>query len=221
MAEEDDFYTVVGVVGTIKHNDLTIGPSEHVGAYYIPYRLNAFSGLGLAIDAAGDPLALTGAVRQAITRLDTELPMFDVETMEARIGDSLTGRRASMFLLLAFAGVALFLAVIGIYGVLAYAVVQRKRELGIRMALGSSTREIFLLMLRHGARVTGIGLAIGGLGALVTGRLMESLLFGVQPLDAGVVGSVAAILGVVALAASVLPALQASRVDPVRALVGE
>jgi predicted permease len=221
MAEEDDYYTIVGVVGTIKHNDLTIGPSEHVGAYYMPYRSNPFGGIGLVVDAAGDPLSLAGAVRERIGRLDPELPLFDIETMQGRIDGSLTGRRASMFLLLAFAGVALFLAIIGIYGVLAYAVAQRTREMGIRMALGSTTREIFLLVLKHGARVTGIGLLIGALGAVGTGRLMESLLFGVQPLDAGVVASVAAILGLVALAASVLPALQATRVDPVRALVGE
>ena len=221
MAEEDDYYTVIGVVGTIKHNDLTIGSDEHVGAYYFPYRQNPGGFLGIVVDAAGDPLSLTGAVRERITRIDPELPLFDIQPMQTRVDDSLTRRRASMFLLLTFAGVALFLAVIGIYGVLAYTVVQRTREMGIRMALGSSTREIFLLVLRHGARVTGIGLLIGGIGAILMGRLIQSLLFGVQPLDPAVVGSVAAILGAVAIAASVLPALQASRVDPVRALVGE
>src|SRR5690606_37557425 len=165
-----------------------IGPSEHVGAYYLPYRLNPSGVVGVVVDAeAGDGMSLASALRERISRLDPELPLFDIQTMQGRIDSSLTGRRASMFLLLAFAGVALVLAIIGIVCVLAYAVAQRTREIGIRMALGSTTREIFLLVLKHGARVTGIGLLIGGLGAVATGRLMESLLFGVQPLDAGVV----------------------------------
>jgi len=221
MADEEDYYTVVGVVGTIKHNDLTMGISEHVGAYYFPFRQNPGGFISVVLATAGDPLPLTASVRERIARHDPELPLFDVQTMDGRIGDSLTGRRASMFLLLVFAGVALFLAVIGIYGVLAYAVVQRTREMSIRVALGSSAREIAMLVLGHGARVTGIGLLVGAVAALLMGRLIESLLFGVQPLDLRVVGTVAGILGAVALAASVLPALQAARVDPMRALVGE
>jgi ABC-type antimicrobial peptide transport system permease subunit len=221
MADEDDYYTVIGVVGTIKHNDLTAGPAEHVGAYYFPYRQNAGGFFSVVVHTSTEPLSLGAAVRERLVRLDPELPMFDIQTMDGRIDESLIGRRSSMFLLLTFAGVALFLAVIGIYGVLAYAVVQRTREMGIRMALGSSTREIFLLVLRHGARVTGIGLLVGGLGAVVMGRLIQSLLFGVQPLDPGVIAAVALVLGAVAIAASVLPALQAARVDPLRALAGE
>jgi predicted permease len=221
MAEEDDYYTIVGVVGTIKHNDLTTGPGDHVGAYYIPYRYNPSGFIALVIKTAGDPVSLTSAVRERLARLDPELPMFDITNMRGRIDQSLTGRRASMFLLLTFAGVALFLAVIGIYGVLAYAVAQRRREMGIRMALGSTTREIFMLVIRHGARVTGIGLLAGGLAAILMGRLIQSLLFGVRPLDPGVLGGVALLLGAVAIAACVVPALQATRVNPVRAIVGE
>jgi ABC-type antimicrobial peptide transport system permease subunit len=221
MADEDDYYTVVGIVGTIKQNDLTAAPGDHVGAYYFPVRQNPGGFIGLVIRTAGDPLAITGAVRERIARLDPELPMFDVATMSSRIGESLTGRRASMFLLLTFAGVALFLAVIGIYGVLAYAVAQRTREMGIRMALGSTTRQVFLLVIRHGARVTAVGLLAGGLAAVLMGRLIQSLLFGVQPLDPRVLGAVAVILGAVAIAACVVPALQATRVNPVRAMVGE
>jgi predicted permease len=220
-ADEDDYSTVIGVVGTIKQNDLTAEPSDHVGAYYFPFRQSPGSVISLVVSAAGDPLSLAAPIRERLNRLDPGLPLFNIETLRTRIDDSLTGRRASMFLLLTFAGVALFLAVIGIYGVLAYAVAQRRREMGIRIALGSTAPEIFMLVVRHGARVTGIGLLIGGVATIFVGRLIQSLLFGVEPLDPVVVASVAAILGAVAIAASVLPALHATRVDPVRSMVGE
>ena len=219
--EEEDLFTIIGVVGTVKQNELTAAPGEHVGAYYFPYRANRQSNLLLVASTEGEPLSLTPAVRDRLTRLDGELPLFDVAAMRGRINESLTSRRATMVLLLTFAGVALFLAVIGIYGVLAYAVAQRTREMGIRMALGSTAREIFMLVVRHGARVTGAGLLIGAAAALVLGRLIQSLLFGVEPLEPVVLLSVAGLLAAVAIAACVVPAFQATRVDPVRALVGE
>jgi putative ABC transport system permease protein len=126
-----------------------------------------------------------------------------------------------MFIFLVFAGVALFLAVIGIYGVLAYTVTQRTREMGIRLALGSTTGEIFLIVIRHGFRVTAAGLVAGAVIAAMLGGLIRSLLFGVQPLDPVVMAAVALLLGGVAVAACAIPAFQATRVDPVRALVGE
>lgn len=219
--DEEDYYTVIGVVGTIKHSDLTASANDHVGAYYFPHRANPGGFLSLVVDVAGDPNALVSPVRAALASTDGELPLFDVQTLQDRIDTSLANRRASMFLLLAFAGVALFLAVVGIYGALAYAVAQRTREMGIRMALGSSTREVFMLVLGHGTRVTAIGLGIGAIGVLLLGRTLESLLFGVRPLDPTVLGAVAAVLGVVALSACAVPALQATRVNPVRAIAGE
>jgi ABC-type antimicrobial peptide transport system permease subunit len=171
--------------------------------------------------AAGDPLALTNPLRDAVGRRDAELPMFDIGTMTSRIDDSLSNRRSSMFVFLLFAGVALFLAVIGIYGVLAYTVAQRTREMGIRLALGSTTREIFLIVLRHGVRVTTAGLVAGTVAAALLGGLIRSLLFGVQPFDPVIMASVTLLLGAVALVACAIPALHASRVDPVRALVGD
>jgi predicted permease len=221
MADEDDYYTVVGVVGTIKHNDLTADAAEHVGAYYFPYRQGPGGFVALVVEAAGDPQSLIAPIRERLARLDPEMPMFGVMTMQGRIDESLTSRRASMFLLLTFSSVALFLAVIGIYGVLAYAVAQRTREMGIRMALGSTTSGIFGLVVQHGVRVTVVGLLIGGIAAALMGRLIQSLLFGVQPLEPTIIGAVAVILGGVALVACVLPALQATRVNPVRAIVGE
>ncbi len=221
QADPEDYYTVIGVVETVKQNDLTARPGEHVGAYYFPYRSNRQTNVTLVVRTDGDPEALTPVIRDRIRKLDSELPLYSVNTMRGRIDESLTSRRASMLLLLTFAGVALFLAVLGIYGVLAYAVAQRTREMGIRMALGSTAREIFVLVVSHGARITLIGLLVGGAGAVGLGRVIRSLLYDVQPLDPAVFGAVAAVLAVVAVAACMLPAWQATRVDPVRALVGE
>lgn len=218
--DEGELYTIVGVVGTTKHNQLTEEAGAHVGAYYFPFRSEPRSFVTLVAKAAGDPLSLTTAIRDRLARQDGELPLFDVATMTSRVEASLSNRRASMFLFLAFAVVALFLAVVGIYGVLAYAVAQRTREMGIRMALGSSTKAIFIMVIRHGLVVTGIGLLAGSVAAVLMGGLVKSLLFGVQPLDPVVLVSVAGLLGIVATVACAVPAFQATRVDPVRALVG-
>jgi len=220
-AREVDYFTIVGVVGTIKQRELTAGPGDQVGSYYLPYSVNASLNIMLVAGAAGNPLELTAGVRQAVARRDPELPVYDIRTMRDRVEATLMNRRASMFILLVFSGVALFLAVIGIYGVLAYIVAQRRREMGIRMALGSTTQQIFAIVLRHGALVTGAGLIVGAAGAALMGGLIRSLLFQVEPVDPIVMGSVAAILGAVGLLACAVPALQATRVDPVKALVGE
>ena len=218
---EENLYTVIGVVGSIKLHDLTASPAEHVGGYYVPYRNQPYSSIALVARGEGRVEALTAGIRQRVQRLDPELPVFGIETMSGRIGESLAGRRTPMLLLLGFAGIALLLAVLGIYGVLAYLVAQQSREMGIRMALGSSAKQIFLLVVSRGAVVTGIGLALGAVIAAAGGRLMQSLLFGVQPLEPAVLASVAVLLGLVALAACALPAWQATRVDPADALVGE
>jgi putative ABC transport system permease protein len=219
--DERNIYTIVGVVGSIRQNDLTMSSDDQVGAYYFPYRQNPGSFVSIVAKAAGDALALTSRVRDQVKQDDAELPVFDVATMRSRVDGSLSNRRSSMFLFLVFAGVALFLAVIGLYGVLAYAVAQRRREMGIRLALGSSTREIFVIVLRHGAKVTGFGLLAGAVAAALLGRLMRTLLYGVQPLDPVVLGFVAVLLGIVAMIACAVPALQATRLDPVRALTGD
>lgn len=213
----DRLFTIVGVVETVKQNDLT--SSEHVGAYYMPYRQQpARSFLMLVVKGPSDPTGLTPALRSTLSRLDPELPFFGVETMESRIADSLTSRRAPMLLLAIFAGVALFLAVVGLYGVLAYSVAQRTREIGIRMAMGSAPGDVFRLVVSQGLRVTGLGLAAGLVASVGAVRVIRSLLFGVQPADPTVLAMVAALLGIVAVAACVLPAYRATRVDPTEAL---
>lgn len=220
-ADEDAYYTVVGIVGTIKQNDLTEPAAEHAGAYYRPYRPLARRNISLVISTSGDPLSLTAAIRERIARLDPELVLFDVQMLSDRIDASLTRRRTSMLLLITFAVVALFLAIIGVYGVVAFAVTQRRREIGLRLALGATTRDVFRLVIRHGLRMTAVGLLIGGAGAALIGQFIQSLLFGVRPLDPGVIAAMAAILGAVAVATCLIPALEATRVDPVRVLASE
>jgi predicted permease len=219
-----NLFTIVGVVETIKHNDLTAPEGEHVGAYYFSWRqasptsfnsvvLRARQGIGASV--------LMPPIRRMVTRLDPELPLFDVQTMEERIATSLADRRTPMTLLIVFAGVALFLAVIGIYGALAYSVTHRMREMGIRIALGSAPADIFKLILGHGIRVAGVGLLIGILASAALGSAISSMLFGVRPLDPLVMAGVAAVLGAAALLACALPAWNATRVDPVSALTPE
>lgn len=214
--EEDDYYTIVGVVGQIKHNDLT--ESEHVGAYYFTYKQQPIGFLSIVVRSAAEPLTLTGPIREAVAGIDPDLPFYLPQTMADRVAESLTGRRTPMLLLLIFAAVALFLAAIGIYGVLAYSVTQRTRELGIRIALGGSPAEVFRLVVFQGLRVLGLGLLVGFGGSLLLARLIRALLFGVGPTDPLVTLTVAATLLVVGALASLFPARRATRVDPVIAL---
>jgi len=218
-ATEENRYTIVGVVGTIKHRDLTAPPAEHVGAYYFPLRANPPGYFSVvARSALARPEALTAPFRDRLGRLDRELTMFQIQTVQQRIADSLRERRSSMVLLLGFAALAVLLAVLGIYGVLAYVVAQQNRELAVRLALGCSTAGVFRLVLGRGLRVAVLGLAVGAVVAVAGGRLMRSLLFGIEPLDPIVHLTVAALLGSVAMLACLAPARQAARTDAVQAL---
>lgn len=166
-------------------------------------------------------MAFVEPVRAIVTRMDPEIPFFGVRTMQERIDESLVERQAPMLLLMIFAGVALFLAGVGIYGALAYSVTQRTREMGIRIAIGSSSQEVFKLVVGQGLRVVGLGLVLGGAGSLAFSRLIQSLLYGVQPTDLKVMGSVALLLAVTGMVACVLPARRATRINPVVALTTE
>jgi predicted permease len=217
--DEENLYTIVGVVGQIKHNDLT--ESEHVGAYYFPYKQRPFGFVTLAVRTAQEPTTMTSTIRRTVAGIDPDLPFFNPQTMEERIAESLATRRTPMLLLVIFAGVALFLAAVGIYGVLAYTVTQRTREMGIRIAIGSSPNRLFGLVVSQGLRVLGLGLVLGGLGAVLLVRLIQALLYGVRPTDPVVLVAVAAILATVGVAACLLPARRATRIDPVVALSSE
>ncbi|MGD2067307.1 MAG: ABC transporter permease [Gemmatimonadota bacterium] len=214
---EDRYATVVGVVGTVKQNDLTA--SEHVGAYYFPYAQNpGRSYLTLVVKRRPGTDALGAPLREVFAALDPEMPLYDLRPLGERIDESLTARRAPMLLLGIFAGVALLLAFVGLYGSLAYTVSQRTREMGIRMAIGSSPEGIFRLVVGQGMRMTLVGLVVGVGGAFVLARLMESLLFGVRSGDPGVMSAVALALVLVAGVASAVPAWRATRMAPTDAL---
>lgn len=218
---EESYFTVVGVVETVKQTELTSDDAEHVGAYYFTHRQQPRSFVTIAARAAGgDAEALAPDIRRVVERLDPELPLFGIQSMQGRVEASLTGRRLPLLLLGVFAGVALFLAVVGIYGALAYAVSQRRREIGIRMAMGSDPGRVFRQVVLQGLKVTGAGLAAGAVAALLAVRLLESLLFGVRPADPVLMLGVALVLAAVGLAACMVPARRATRVDPVEALAG-
>lgn len=219
----ENVHTIVGVVETIKQNDLTASEADHVGAYYFPALQQPPGGFALVTRARAEVAAstLSDPIRGVVGRLDPEMAPFGVETMEDRISRSLVSRRTPMALLLVFSGVALFLAVIGIYGALAYSVTRRRREMGIRMAMGSDAGGIFGLVIKQGLAVTAVGLIVGIVASLFLTGLVQSLLFGVQPLDWRVIATVAVVLGAAAFVACALPAWRATRVDPMVALTTE
>jgi len=211
------FMTVVGVIGDIKLRDLTEG-KKSVGAYYFSTDQYTTSGLTFTVKTAVDPLSLTSAVRGALNGIDRELPVFDTQTMDQRMEKSLVSRRSPVVLSLVFGGVALLLSAIGIYGVLAYLVTQRRREIGIRIALGSSARSIFELVLREGLLLVVAGFVLGAAGALALRKSLESQLFGVSATDPLVLIAVTGLLAAVAIVACALPARRATRIDPIIAL---
>jgi predicted permease len=217
--ENTRFLTVVGVVGEVKYLGLApVAAMDPTGACYVPNTQRPARGVYLAIRTHSDPSAVVPAVRKAITAIDPELPLYDVKTMEERKDASLGDRRTPMLLALAFAAVALLLAAVGVYGVLAYQVTQRTREIGIRMALGGGVAAIFRLVFRDAVIMVGGGILVGLAGAFAMSRSLQSQLFGVGSMDPGVVSVVAVLLAIVALVASAVPALRATRVEPVRAL---
>jgi putative ABC transport system permease protein len=209
---------VVGVVGAVKLRELVEGEQARLGAYYFPYAQSTQNGVGFVIKTTGDPMRVASGVRQTIASTDPELLFGDVKALPDRVESSLHPRRTPMLLSLGFGGVALLLAAIGIYGVLAYQVSQRTREIGIRMTLGSDSGAIHRLILREGAMLVLIGLAAGVAGTLALKRVITSQLYGVAALDPLVIASVSGVLAAAALVACLAPARRAARVDPVVAL---
>ena len=211
-----DLYTIVGVVGTVRSMDLAEHPDEET--YYFNFA-NSPSGTALlTLRSSVAPATLVDSLRTTLRAIDPDLPLFDIRTMDERIALSLAGRRVPMQLLGAFAALALLLASIGIYGVLAYAVAQRSGELGVRMAIGADAASIRRMVLADGGRLVVIGLVAGAVGALALGHAIRSQLFGVGSVDPLSLGVVVLALALTALAACWLPALRAARIAPIEAL---
>ena len=209
---------VVGVVGAVKLKGLEEGENVRVGAYYRPYAQAPRRGVGWAIRTRGDVTSTTLAVQRALADVDPDVPLSDVIAMSDRIEKSLNPRRAPMLLSLGFGAVALLLASIGLYGVLAYHVGQRTREIGIRMALGSDASGILRLILGEAALLVAVGLAGGIAGAIALGGAIAAQLYGVGSLDPLVMGSAVVILAVTSFAACMGPARRAVQVSPLVAL---
>ena len=210
--------TVVGVVGRVKQYSLD---ADGRIAMYIPHAQNPSRAMFVTVKSATDPAALAPQVAKEIRALDPDLPVYHLEPMTSRVNESLARQRFSMLLLSLFAAIALALASVGIYGVMAYLVGQSTREIGIRMALGASQRAVLGMILRQGMTVALTGVAIGVAGALALSRVMRSLLFGVQGSDPLTFGSVSLLLGAIALVATYLPARRAAQIDPMISLRAE
>jgi predicted permease len=211
-----DVCTIIGVVGSVKTGDLA--ENNPVGQIYFNYRQYPGRNVHLVFRTAGANEQLIAAVRREVQRGDPELPLFDVKTMPERLSRSLGARRAAMMLCLIFAGLAILLAAIGIYGVLAYSVSQRTREFGIRVALGAGARDLVGMVVGYGLRMAAIGLALGAAGAYALTRLMTAMLFGVRPSDPSVFAGVVLVLAFVACLASAVPSARALRIPPATAL---
>jgi len=217
VTDKTVFLDVVGVIKDVKLRDIAEG-EKGVGAYYFPMSQNTSSFLTFAVKTSAAPETVAGGLRSTMAALDPELPLFDVRTLAQRTETALAARRSSAMLSLTFGLVALLLSAVGVYGVLAYLVNQRTREIGIRMALGSSPLGIFDLVLREGLLLVGLGFTLGGIGTALLKRSLESQLFDVRVTDPLVLTTAAAVLGTVALVACALPARRAAAIDPAIAL---
>ena len=218
-AKPEDWPVIIGVVKDVPHN----GVEEKSGNPFIYQIMQGGRPGGLTLflrttRPAGD---VVSALRDKVRAIDPALPLFEAGGLEEAVGSSFDNRRAVMLLLAAFAGLALFLSALGIYGVLAYDVSQRTREIGVRSAIGASRGQIAGLILRQGLWKGGIGVVLGLIGAALLSRSMTTLLFNVRPTDPAVYAAVSFVLIAVALLASYLPARRASRIDPLIALRDE
>lgn len=207
--------TIVGVIGDEKIHGLTEATPI---AVYMPLAQAPWSSATLMARVSGDPMLVAGALRAAVREIDPALAVFGVEPLERTLAQSTGEQRFMMLLVGLFAGLALALAVIGIHGVLSYSVVKRRREIGIRIALGAEPAQVVRVVLGHGVRLTAIGLGVGVGLAILFSRSLAGLLFGISATDAATFAAVVLLLGAVSMLAMWLPARRASRVDPLVAL---
>jgi ABC-type antimicrobial peptide transport system permease subunit len=220
----DKVREIVGVVGDVKLDGMDAAASS--GTVYLPVSQLSTSSLGewrpfpmqLAVRTQSRPAGLVSAVTGEIHSIDRDQPVTDVMSMDDLVDTSVSQRRFSMLLLGAFAVLALLLAAVGIYSVLAFAVRRRVREIGIRVALGAEVKDILRLIVTEGMKPALIGLLLGVAGALALGRVLASFIYGIAAYDPLTFAAVAALLATVALLASIIPAFRAARIEPTRAL---
>jgi predicted permease len=212
---ETPWRTIVGVVGGVRDNALGRSPDPEI---YLPMAQQPSRAMRVVARSSAGTERLAEALRQAVEGVDRALPVSQVAAVAETVRGTLAPERFVAGLLAVFAGVALALAAVGLYGVMAYAVGQRTREIGIRMALGARPREVLGLVLRQGAVLLAGGLAAGALAAWGLSRLLRGLLYGVAPYDPPTFAAMAALLAATAVAATWLPARRAARLDPVEAL---
>ena len=211
-SHENPKLEVIGVVGRVKMESLNQN-SDRVQGYF-PFAQVPQGGMTIIMKGASDPNQLISSVRAAIKAIDPDQPIYSVRTMDEIRAESVQNERLNLTLLSLFAGIALVLAIVGIYGVMSYSVTQRTHEIGIRMAVGARPRDVFTMILGHGMKLALIGVAIGLVGAFALTRLMASMLFGVEPTDATTYGGIAALLLGVSLLACYLPGRRATKVEP-------
>jgi ABC-type antimicrobial peptide transport system permease subunit len=220
----DKVREIVGIVGDVKLEGMDMATSS--ATVYLPVSQLTVSSLGewhpfpmqVAVRTKSQPTSLVSAVTSAIHSIDSDQPVTDVMTMDDLVDNSLSQRRFSMLLLAAFAVLALLLAAVGIYSVLAFAVRRRVREIGIRVALGAEVKDILRLIVTEGMKPALIGLLLGVASALALGKVLASFIYGIAAYDPLTFTAVAALLAAVALLASIIPAYRAARIEPTRAL---
>jgi predicted permease len=215
-----NWYQIVGVVGNVKHRGLEAAEKPEL---YVPIFQPLFPDwnmppMSVAVRTSGEPQSITGLIRNEVAAIDPDQPISNVLTMEQRISDSVAPRRFNMFLLTLFAGLAVLLSAVGIYGIMAFSVTQRTQEIGVRMALGARNADVFRMVMRNGVKLALIGVALGLGASHVLTRLMSSLLFEVSATDPTIFLVDALLLLTVSLLACYIPARRATRVDPLAAL---
>src|SRR5207245_6432301 len=213
---ESPWRTVIGVVKDVRQNDFIAEPKMQ--RYFSYKQLKSLVANALVVRTSVDPLSLAMQVRNAIWSVDKDQPVANIDSMENIVAGAVARQRFSMLLLAIFAGLALVLAAVGIYGVMSYTVAQQTREIGIRIALGAKRRDVLKMTVKQALKLVGLGLAIGLPSAFILTRVMSSLLFGISATDPITFVSISLVLTGVAMLASYIPALRATKVDPMVAL---
>lgn len=212
---QDSMWTIVGVVGDVSFQGVDKAPRPTV---YVPWPQSVFGGAWVAVRSTLPADAVAQPIRAALHEIDPLMNARDLKPMDAMVDDSMVRPRFQTWLLTTFGGLALLLAAIGVYGVIAYGVAQRTAEIGLRLALGAPPRTVVSSILRRGMGPVLAGLVLGSIGSIGTARLMRGLLYGVSPTDGMTFAATAVLLGGVALVAALLPAWRAAKLDPLRAL---